>query len=267
MSLSVTIARWRGALKALPGLARDVLNYVRFRRAIYQSKELLDRGVPLIEWVNPLQALERVHRHRFPDRPWPEQRELALELGPDGNALEILYLALICRVADPAAVFEIGTYEGRTANVMALHTSPACRIHTLDLPSNGKTETRFPIAEGDRKWREKKGVALGGRLGKLPRAEDNSRIVQRLGDSAAFDYSPYRGRMDLVFVDGAHSYDYVMSDVRNALAMLTPRGFILMHDFLTHAGVTLAANVLQREHEVFHVAGTSFAILFPQKKC
>lgn len=265
MNLSLAIARWRVSLKTFPALLRDAFNYIRFRRMIFHRKDILDHGIAQIEWVNPRQALERIHHYRFPDTPWPEQQSLAIELAPDCDGLETMLLGLICRISHPYAIFEIGTYEGRTANVFALHSPPECKIFTLDLPPDFSGPTRFAIERGDRKWLSKEGTALGCRLGKLPYKADNRKIEQLFGDSAAFDYTPYRGRMDLVFVDGAHSYDYVMSDVENALTLLTPRGFILLHDFLTHAGVTLAAIVLRQRHDVIHIAQTSFAVLFPKQ--
>jgi predicted O-methyltransferase YrrM len=188
-----------------------------------------------------------------------------MTIADDTDTLEMLYLALICRVAEPRAVFEIGTFEGRTANVMALHTSPDCRIHTLDLPPDA-TETRLPVSDGDMPWLKRGHSTHGRRLGTLPDPADNERIEFLHGDSATFDYTPYQGTIDLVFVDGAHSYDYVMSDVRNALTMLAPRGLILMHDLLAHVGVTMAATVLRQEHEIIHVAQTSFAVLFPSER-
>jgi len=262
MSLSVRISSLRSMLADLPRLAREVWGYIRYRRQVHRDLERLGRGIKPVDCVGLMDALERIHRHRFPDRLWPAHRPLEVTISEDSNALETFYLALICRVADPQAIFEIGTYEGRTANIMALHTSPNCRIYTLDLPP-GKTETHLPLGHGDRFWLDKTATRVGKRLGALPNPTDNARIEQLFGDSATFDYSPYRGCMDLVFVDGAHSYEYVLSDARNALTLLTPRGFILMHDLLTHVGVTQAALVLRQQHEVIHVAQTSFAILFP----
>ena len=263
MSIGLKIAQWRSCLADVPRLAADVWRYARYRRRVHLELERLNRGVTPIQSVGLVPALERVYRRRFPDRQWPGHWPVALTIGEDSDTLEMLYLALICRVAQPQAVFEIGTYEGRTANVMALHTPPDCRIYTLDLPPGGNTATHLPVGKGDRPWLEKEGTTLGRRLGTLPNAAANAKIETRLGDSATFDYAPFRARMDLVFVDGAHSYEYVMSDVRNALTMLAPRGFVLLHDLHTHAGVTLAVMTLRRQFEIIHVAQTSFGILFP----
>ena len=52
--------------------------------------------------------------------------------------------------------------------------------------------------------------------------EHEPRITQHLGDSATFDYKPFAGAIDLVFVDGAHTYDYVRADSKNALSTIAP---------------------------------------------
>ena len=50
-------------------------------------------------------------------------------------------------------------------------------------------------------------------------------------DSASFDFAPYRDQMDLVYVDGSHSPDYVVSDTRNAMEMLRPGGVLVWDDY------------------------------------
>ena len=186
MNLSLRIARLRSVLADLPRLARDVWGYVRYRRMIYRELEARNRGITPIDCVGLMQALERIHRHRFPDRLWPGYWRIDLTVGEDSDPLETLYLALICRVADPQAIFEIGTYEGRTANIMSLHTSPNCRIYTLDLPPD-QHETRLPLGHGDQRWLQKAGSEPGKRLGTLPNPADNTRIESLWGDSATFD--------------------------------------------------------------------------------
>ena len=94
-----------------------------------------------------------------------------------------------------------------------------------------------------------------------------TRIHQLYGDSATFDFSPFRGRMGLVFVDGSHAYDYVANDAMRALAMLRPEGgVILFHDYGTvWDDVTRALNDLRRTVPAFgalrHVEGTTLAVL------
>jgi len=51
-------------------------------------------------------------------------------------------------------------------------------------------------------------------------------------DSKTFDFSPYYGKCDLVFIDGDHSYDGVRSDTENAFRLLrNDRSVIVWHDY------------------------------------
>ena len=53
-----------------------------------------------------------------------------------------------------------------------------------------------------------------------------------ISDSAKFDPTPYESKMDLVFVDGAHSADYVRNDSEKGWRMLRPGGVLVWHDFV-----------------------------------
>ena len=138
---------------------------------------------------------------------------------------------------------------------------PATRIYTLDLPRSGLNKAALALEEGDRKYisKERSGTRFAG-------SELACKITQLFGDSAAFDYSKYEGKQDFVFVDGAHSYEYVISDSHIALKLLKPGGgTVVWHDYAGWPGVTRALNFLQssddRFHSLRHVRGTSLCIL------
>jgi hypothetical protein len=88
-----------------------------------------------------------------------------------------------------------------------------------------------------------------------------SKIQPLFGDSASFDYSPFIDRIDLFFIDGAHSYEYVRSDTLNALKCCRPGGVIAWHDF-GRAGVNGVSRWLvefSKQYPVFAVPGGSLA--------
>lgn len=210
-------------------LYRDLKAYLRYRRNMYLELNRFKGGA---------KGIESIH---FNDAPWPDPRPIEILDNPDCETFELVFMAMICRIANPRRIFETGTFEGRSANVMALHTPDDCRIETLDLPvKNEKIETGLKILENDEKWLMKSDERLGGRLGTLNDPTVNAKITQHRGDSAKFDYSPFHGEMDMVFVDRAHSCDYVLSDANNGLKMLGDRGFILFHDYVTEDDVVLA---------------------------
>ena len=72
-------------------------------------------------------------------------------------------------------------------------------------------------------------AAEGGKGILIPR-DLLDRVTFLSSDSATFDESAYHGTIDLAFVDGAHSYEYVKSDSEKAWKMLRPGGIIAWHD-------------------------------------
>ncbi|MCO5061963.1 MAG: class I SAM-dependent methyltransferase [Kiritimatiellae bacterium] len=147
----------------------------------------------------------------------------------DGNVsgYELLVISQLIADLKPKACFEIGTFDGRTTLNMAANAGTDCHVYTLDLPQEEVDKTGLKIATGDEQFIKKE--SSGARFSGSPWAKN---ITQLYGDSATFDFSPYEGKMDVVFVDGAHSYDYVKSDTAVALRLLKPEGGLIMwHDY------------------------------------
>ena len=98
------------------------------------------------------------------------------------------------------------------------------------------------------------------------------KIQQLVGDSASFDFSPYHGTVDLVFVDGSHAYPYVRNDTEVAFQLLKSEGgTIVWHDYdTTWPGVTQALNEYYDSDERFldaiHIGMTSLVVLHVARK-
>jgi predicted O-methyltransferase YrrM len=137
---------------------------------------------------------------------------------------------------DARLLFEFGTATGKTAYLMARNSPPDARVITITLPP-GDT-SKYEHVEGDSK--EARDVALDEsniETFLYSDTPEESKICQLYGDSKQFDTEPYRGRCDLIFVDGAHAYSYVHSDSQKAFEMVSPTGIILWHDYKKRAGV------------------------------
>jgi Methyltransferase domain len=154
--------------------------------------------------------------------------------------------------------FEIGTNRGRTTWTVARH-NPELRIYTLDVALGEPPErTAFELGSDDREYFRPE-TQCGDAFRGTPEAE---RIEQLWGDSATFDYAPYEGRIDFVYVDGAHAYEYVKSDTANALRMLSATGTIAWDDYSTGPGVFQAMLEVapQLDGPVYHLIDTRMAI-------
>jgi predicted O-methyltransferase YrrM len=176
----------------------------------------------------------------------------------DGNVslLELLVIARLVAWQKPECVFEIGTFDGRTTLNIAANMDG--EVLTLDLPASEVAATQLPIDPSDANYIDK--PASGTRFHGRP---ESRRIRQLFGDSATFDFSEWRGRVDLVFIDGAHSREYVLNDSDRARSLLRASGgIILWHDYdASFDGVTDAVHEIARSGlTVRHIGGTSLAI-------
>ncbi|NLD90526.1 MAG: class I SAM-dependent methyltransferase [Lentisphaerae bacterium] len=175
---------------------------------------------------------------------------------------ELMILAALVKQRGPAVCFEIGTFDGRTTENIAANQPVDGQCYTLDLPLDGADRAALPLASGDKTYIKK--PVSGARMSKQAQS---GRITQLYGDSGTFDFSPYYGKVDLMFIDGSHSYEYVLSDTEAAWKMVTPGGLILWHDYDSRwwPGVTRALNQLQGQDPRFaairHVENTALCCL------
>ncbi len=235
----------------------------RYRAACYEAAYQLGwRKRPTVGPSGPSLLIPPITaKELFPEAPAVRVLEQDVVSG-NVSAYEILVINQLMAMHKPDACFEIGTFDGRTTLNMAVNAGPQCRVHTLDLPAEDADRTAHRIAHGDDKFIRK--AASGTRFAGTPWA---TQIVQWYGDSATFDYSSFEGRMDFVFVDGAHSYDYVKHDTETALKLLKPEGgLILWHDYGSKywKDLTRAMNELYPEHPALgtmrHIRGTALVV-------
>ncbi len=153
---------------------------------------------------------------------------------------ELTIISQIVKDNSPKNIFEIGTFNGRTTLNLAHFSPQDSKVYTLDLPKTDIETAKFGIEEGDRKYVDKN--IIGERYQK-----NTDKITQLYGDSATFDFSPYYGKMDFVFVDGAHSAPYVANDTEIAFKLLRKGGIILWHDYGVWRGVIKVLNNYYRK--------------------
>jgi Methyltransferase domain len=175
-----------------------------------------------------------------------ETRDRALNHG------EALVLSLVTAWLKPSRIFEIGTASGQATLLMAQQAAGA-RIDTLDLgnnvPSLGEQRGQPPLQD-----LSQIGIAFRG-------TATEPRVTQHFGDSARFDYEPFEGAIDLMFIDGGHTYEYVKADSAAALRIVRAGGVIVWDDcnYLS-PGVSRALLELRRGGTpLYRVIGTRLA--------
>lgn len=187
------------------------------------------------------------------------------ETMPENGNVSIIELVTICKLIrqfNPRALFEIGTFNGRTTLNMAANSIQEAIVYTLDLPRVGALNAKLSAEYLETVFIDKKMHHL-----KYLNTNYEKKIVQLYGDSAVFDFAPFFNKIDFVFIDGSHSYGYVLSDSMNALKLLrNGKGIIMWHDYGGGwTGVTKALNSLYLNDDKFrnikYIEGTNLAYL------
>jgi Methyltransferase domain len=172
--------------------------------------------------------------------------------------VDLVALCSICALTKPKVVFEIGTLTGYTALHFALNTPAETEIYSLDLPSaaDGGPALKTTLMD-DNHIQLHRGIQRYAFDG-YPQA---SKIHTLFGDSARFDYGPFEKQVDLFFIDGAHSYEYVRQDTLNAFRACHEGSLIVWHDYGRTGvnGVSKWIHELSRTREIYSVPGGSIA--------
>ena len=218
-----------------------------------------------VRFVNSVLAFaerERLHE-RFPSVSMPLQLvgtpDVDIVLRPAVQRpgyiafAELCLLAALVRSIRARRVFEFGTFDGNTSYHFALNTPADGLVFTVDIPSGAiprlrtdKGDALFHPGEGTGyRW---EGTSVAHKI----------RTIQ--SDSALLDIGPYLGSVDLVFIDGAHSAEYLENDTALALRMVRPGGIIVWHDYMVWNDVTTFLNAFSRQHPLQHLAGTSIVV-------
>jgi predicted O-methyltransferase YrrM len=215
--------------------------------ALSASDDVVDRScdllrLPIVEVNDLLPAA---------GDPW----EIKMLMFPQTHAsislLEFTALILLLKHAGSKQIFEFGTFKGISITQLALNLPSDSQIYTLDLPDE-QLNTQFSTDPEDA------AIAVEKGKGSLVPAELRPRIQFLKCDSAKFDESPFAGKMDFVFVDGAHNFDYVKSDSEKGWRMLRSGGIIAWHD-CRHQDPGVVRYLLQSSFKPARIAGTTVA--------
>ncbi len=255
---SLTLKRIRKALVSLTSVPYYLLvcPVIRPRRTVDFLRTLYDfHEIPKLYEGSPLVPTIRI-TSLFPETFEQQVRLVGVPSAPGSpTCYESYLIASLVKLLRPKRLFEFGTFEGRTTLQLALNSPEDALIYTVDLPDN-PLPTRYTRAYPDEASR--RAGPVGHCYSCCPEA---SKIRQVLGDSATLDYSEVEGKIDFIFVDGDHSYDYVRRDSENAFKMLSPTGLILWHDYgVFWDAVARCLREVASAGRLYHVEGTTLVI-------
>lgn len=268
---------WSRAIGTSHVLWRFIVNILRI--PVYLSQ---DRGFLYQQWrgfVADVINLEKEYQTQVRRLDWTSLQSLVGGYEPAvrirfgsryGNISfpESVALAYLVKSLRPCRIFEIGTFDGFSTYHLAMNADLQAEVFTLNLPvgSSGSPEDLPSQAAGEyfgdnttHQELQRRGVGAVYRA--CSRAGD---VRQLFGDSLSFDFSPYRGKIDLCFIDGGHSLECVSKDTDSALAMLSDRGVIVWHDFnVQHPDIYRFLMEFSRSRQVYWIQDTRLALCGP----
>jgi len=167
---------------------------------------------------------------------------------------DLAAIAALTRKKRPRAIFEIGTFEGLSTVVFVKNAGPNVVMHTLDLPHDhheiSRTSRSFTAHSITEPYKT-------GHL--IDRFAIREQTNTYWGDSAIFDFSSFEGAIDLFFVDGAHTEDYVAGDSCRAFECIASDGWVLWHDCFTPQVLKVLKQIAQST-KVYQIRGTDLAL-------
>ncbi|MDX9751926.1 MAG: class I SAM-dependent methyltransferase [Flavobacteriales bacterium] len=200
------MGKTRNLLKALgriarrPALLNRVLETADEHREAVSARYGLPQGLPFTDPQHIVASLDgEVKPYAF----------------LEGGSLptDLALLKALARDRPGCSYFEIGTWRGESVANVAMHAGTCL---TLDLPAEELRRRGAAPA-----YIAQQGLFCAG----LPN------VVRLFGDSRRMDLSDHHGRYDIVFVDGDHHYDSVLSDTRTAFRLLRDdHSVIVWHD-------------------------------------
>jgi hypothetical protein len=185
--------------------------------------------------------------------------ELSITIRPDSASewfrdvasysADIVALCALAQIVKPKVIFEIGTYHGSGAVHLAAN-APGADVYTLDLASNQSPSLTTTVVDRSH-------------FGEMKCQEFGDRIHRLYGDSALFDFSPFHKRVDLFFIDGAHSYEYVRNDTLKAMDCVKKGSVIAWHDYGRCGvnGVSRWLHEFREGRQLYRVTGGSLAYM------
>ena len=161
----------------------------------------------------------------------------------------------MCLKFNNCTYFEIGTWRGES--VINL-TEVADDINTLDL---GVDEfSQFNLSKN---YANAHGYFINNHL----------KIKQHFGDSSKFDFAGLNKKFDVIFIDGNHHYDYVLSDSKNVFdELIHDKSIVIWHDYgfspenIRYEILNAIINSVPKQFHknLYHVENTMCAIYIPE---
>jgi predicted O-methyltransferase YrrM len=128
-------------------------------------------------------------------------------------------------------IFEFGTCSGKTTYLMALNSNENSKITSITLSPNEAPSITKGDNDNNISLRNIKNESIYNNF-LFSNTEVEKKIDVIFQNSLELNEKNFEKKMDLIFIDGGHTYSVVKNDTEKAFKMLNSRGIILWHDFV-----------------------------------
>ena len=144
-------------------------------------------------------------------------------------------------------IFEFGTCSGKTTYLMGLNSPNDAKIISLTLNPDDIKDLKQNTKDNKISYRNIINESIYQKFLFSGTSIENKIDVQFI-NSLNLDHSKYLNQMDLIFIDGGHTYSIVKNDSEKSFKMIKPKGIILWHDYVP--GKKSAKDVVRYINEI-----------------
>jgi len=157
-------------------------------------------------------------------------------------------------------IFEFGTCSGKTTYIMALNSSKNSKITTITLKQDNLTQLEKKKLDNKISFRNIKNESVYEKF-LFSNELEEKKINVIFQNSLDFDESQYVNSMDLIFIDGGHTFSVVKNDTEKAFKMIKKGGIILWHDYVlgkeSSKDVVRYLNQIYKKKKIYSIENTS----------
>jgi len=160
-------------------------------------------------------------------------------------------------------IFEFGTCSGKTTYLMALNSHENTKINSITLDPDEVRSFSKKDKDNEVSFRNIKNESIYNEF-----LFSNSVVEKKINiifqNSLEFDEQKFEKKMDLIFIDGGHTYSVVKNDTEKAFKMLNTEGIILWHDYVpgkrSSKDVVKYIDEISKDLKIQNIKNTSICI-------
>ena len=158
-------------------------------------------------------------------------------------------------------IFEFGTCSGKTTFLMGLNSPVDTKIVSITL--NPKNIDELDSKKTDNKVSQRNIINESIYESFLFSGNEVEKKIEVIfQNSLNFNHDKYKNQMDLIFIDGGHTYSVVKNDTEKSFEMLRNNGIILWHDYVpgkrSSKDVVRYLNEISKTYKIYRIKNTSF---------